>query len=157
MDARFIVAGISGLLGGICSVTAIQMAAAFRRAAFWPCAEGTVTESSLRTNPIQPLSQLPSVAYEFVASTKIHGIVIDTMIFGRTPRLSGDWFWGFNRPRELVSRFPAESKVKVYYDPRDSNKNCLDRDDKSGLYVLSFMALGSFALALVELCFGRTG
>jgi hypothetical protein len=157
MEARFIFAGIYGLLGGFCSVTALQMAAAIRRAAFWPSAEGTVTESFLRINPFQGWSWQPSVAYEFVVSTNIHGTAVDLKFYGHRPRLSGPWFWGFNGPRQEVSRFSAGSKVKVYYDPRHPNNNCLDRDDNSGVYVLSFIALVSFAVALIELYFGRTG
>jgi len=122
-----------------CTFSAIRRTLAMNEARHWPGVRGKVLESMLYQDPGGKHTHF-RVRYEFTIGDRIEGC---------TPRLSGDWFWHNDAQAEFVSRYVAGEPVEVYYDPRNPHRNCLDRDDRSGITALWIIAAAGTALASV--------
>lgn len=121
-----------------CCIAAARKLLAWQRVKHWPSIKGTVVESLLYQDPHRRNATHFRVKYEFVVGDKI---------IGSTPRFSGNWFWTNKHQARFVARFVPGQLVDVYYDPRDPTKNCLDREDVSGITILWIIAVGATVLA----------
>jgi hypothetical protein len=140
MSPKGMLAVFVGYGAGVwCCALAIRKALAFQQARHWPSTSGVVTESSLYRDATSNATHF-TVKYEFT---------IGDRIVGSTPRLSGGWFWSDKQQAAFVRRFAVGQKVEVFYDPRDPKKNCLDREDRSGISALWVIAIGGIALASI--------
>lgn len=113
------------------SVAALRKMLALQRVRHWPSIEGTVIESVLYRDSVRRNALHFRIRYEFT---------IGDTIVGSTPRFSGDWFWTDKLQAQFAARFSAGQRVSVFYDPRDPTKNCLDREDQSGITILWIIA-----------------
>lgn len=120
------------------SVAALRKMLALQRVKHWPSIEGRVIESVLFQDPERKNATHFRVRYEFV---------IGDTIIGSTPRFSGDWFWNNKQQAQFVARFVPGQAVEVFYDPKDPTKNCMDRDDRTGIIILWIIAAGGTLLA----------
>ncbi len=134
----FLIASIST------AALALKKLLALQKVRQWPSIQGRVIESVLYKDPALNNATTSRIRYEFVIGDKI---------IGSTPRHSGQWFWTKRQEEEFVSRFAAGQTVDVFYDPRDPTKNCLEREDRSGITILLLLAAAGvlFGLLLVWL------
>ncbi len=124
--------------GLVCGAKAINGWLLLARAGRWRSTEGIVRESTLYRVPERKNALHFRIVYEFVA---------DRAMVGTTPRLSGNWFFNLKQQSRFVERYKAGEVVTVYYDPADPARNCLDRDDRSGVLAYGIMAVGATVLA----------
>ena len=120
-----------------CSVSALRKMRAMSQARHWPGVRGKVLESVEYTDPSGKHTHF-RIRYEFTVGDRIEG---------NTPRLSGEWFWSREAQSEFVVRYIKGEPVEVFYDPRDPRRNCLDRDDRSGITALWVIAIAGTAVA----------
>jgi hypothetical protein len=120
-----------------CTVSALRRSRAMAQAQHWPGIRGKVLESVEYQDPARKATHF-RIRYEFTVGDRIEG---------RTPRLSGDWFWSNAAQSEFVGRYVAGEAVEVFYDPRDPHRNCLDRADRSGITALWMIAAAGTLLA----------
>jgi Protein of unknown function (DUF3592) len=138
MNSEAALAVCGGFGAGVwCSVAALRKAAALRVARHWPSVRGRILESVVFRDDARNATHF-RVRYEFL---------LGTMIEGSTPRLSGDWFWSNRQQAAFVARYAPGQEVDVFYDPRNPARNCLDRDDASGITALWVIAVGGTVLA----------
>lgn len=141
MTGKATLAVFFGFSAGVwCAISAARKTRALQRANFWPSVRGTITESFLYQDPSRKNATHFRVSYEFVVGDQIRGC---------TPRISGDWFWSNKHQAAFVAKYVVGQEVDVFYDPRDPKRNCLDREDKSGISALWMIAGGLIALATV--------
>jgi hypothetical protein len=128
------------------SIAAWKKSSLMRAASRWPSVRGRIIESTLFKNA-QGKTHF-RVRYEFVVGERIES---------DTARLCGDWFWNNEAQAAFVARFSPGQEVEVYFSPRDSRQNCLDRTDRSGITAMWVIAVGGVTLAsiLVALLFWR--
>lgn len=124
--------------GLVCGAKAIKGWLLLARARRWQSTEGIVRESSLYRVPERQNALHFRIVYEFVAG----GPVV-----GNTPRLSGNWFFNLKQQQRFVERFRAGEVVPVYFDPANPARNCLDREDRSGVVAYGLMSIGAILLA----------
>lgn len=120
-----------------CAVAALRRARAMAEARHWPGVRGRILESVEYQDPGGKATHF-RIRYEFTVGDRIEG---------HTPRLSGDWFWSNDAQTDFVSRYVRDAPVEVFYDPRNPRRNCLDRDDRTGLTALGVIALAGTLLA----------
>jgi hypothetical protein len=120
-----------------CTASALRRERLMREAQFWLGTTGKVLESAVYRDPQRNALNF-RIRYEFTVGERIEGA---------TPRLCGHWFWTNRRQAEFVGRYRAGQTVEVFYDPRDPRRNCLDRDDRSGITALWIIAAGGTVLA----------
>jgi hypothetical protein len=143
MTAKAAIAITGGCcLGAYFAFSAIRKHLMYQRARFWPSVLGTITESLLYQDPSQGNATHFRVSYEFVVGDTLRG---------STPRLCGDWFWSKQQQAVFVGRYVIGQQVEVFYDPRDPKKNCLDREDKTGISALWMLAASLTFLAFALL------
>jgi Protein of unknown function (DUF3592) len=139
MSPKGILAVIFGFGAGIWfSASALKKMLALQRVKQWPSVEGKITESLTYQDSTRKNATHFRVKYEFIIGDKIVGC---------TPRFSGDWFWNNEAQAKFVARFVAGQKVEIFYDPRDPAKNCLDREDISGIIILWIISAAGTLLA----------
>jgi hypothetical protein len=138
MTAKAIFAICIGYGAGIWfSVLALKKAASLRRAESWTRTQGRIMEATLYKDPDRNATHF-RIRYEFLAGQRIEGT---------TPRIAGDWFWNGKQQAAFVSRYVPGQAVEVFYDPRDPTRNCLDRNDRSGITIMWIIAVGGTLLA----------
>jgi len=139
MSPKGTLAVVFGFGAGIWfTASALTKMLALQRVKHWPSTEGKVTESVIYQDPAHKNATHFRVKYEFIIGDKI---------IGSTPRFSGDWFWNKKQQAKFVARFVEGQKVEVFYDPKDPTKNCLDREDISGIVILWIIAAAGTLLA----------
>ncbi|MBI4346711.1 MAG: DUF3592 domain-containing protein [Elusimicrobia bacterium] len=107
----------------------------------WPSANGTILESTLGEAPDKKKSARMRIRYEFWPGEKLEG---------DTPRCGGNMFWSRGDMAALVARHQPGREVRVYYDPVQRTRNCLDRKDRSGANV-EWLFAGVGALVAIVL------
>ncbi len=117
--------------------SALRRTLAMAEARHWPSVRGKILESVTYQDPGGKATHF-RIRYEFTIGDRIEG---------HTPRLSGEWFWSNDAQAEFVCRYVAGEPVEVFYDPRDPHRNCLDRDDRSGITALWVIAAAGTAIA----------
>ena len=148
MDYKGMFAVAVGYGAGIwCAWLALGKTLVFQRAKHWPGVRGKITESIVVRDEKGKAIAF-SIRYEFTVGDRMEG---------STPRLSGGGFWTDKQQAEFVARYAPGQDVEVFYDPRNPRRNCLDRQDKSGISTLWVVAaLGTIlASALVWLKHSR--
>src|SRR5829696_5578777 len=132
MQPKGILAIVVGYGAGIYFATsAWRKSSLLRAASRWPSVRGRIIESTLFKNALGKTHF--RVRYEFVAGERIES---------DTPRLCGDWFWNNEAQAAFVARYAPGQEVEVYFSPRDSRQNCLDRTDRSGITAMWVIAAG---------------
>jgi hypothetical protein len=125
-------------VGAWFAASALKKMLSLQRVRHWPSIEGTITESVLYQDPARKNHTHFRVQYEFTVGDRI---------VGSTPRFSGDWFWNNKRQAAFVARYAPGQKVEVFYDPKNPAKNCLDREDQSGIVILWIIVVAATAAA----------
>lgn len=124
-----------------CGVAALQKSIVMSRAKYWPSVEGRILESVLIPDLERRKTHF-KVRYEFVLEERIESA---------TPRIAGDWFWNNRLQVAFVARYAPGQVVEVFYDPRNPKRNCLDREDRSGIFALGILSISATTLAALLL------
>jgi len=101
----------------------------------WMYTDAIIRESFTYKDPARKNRTHFRVKYEFVAGKAITGL---------TPRISGDWFLNNSQQQSFVDRYKEGDIVPVYYSRHDPTKNCLDKEDRSGIYIQLVLSAASF-------------
>lgn len=142
LTAKGIIAMLVGYAAAVVfTINAVRKTRLLWESVGWFSVRGRILESRILPDPSGRGTHF-RVRYEFVAGGRVEG---------GTPRLCGDWFWRSGLQAEFVARYIPGQEVEVYYDPRDPERNCLDRTDWSGVYAMWIIASGAFFLASVLL------
>jgi len=107
------------LIGGIwLTIYGIEHPLWSLRAAGWPTVEGQIITSSVETfRSRRNTTYAPKVSYSY----KVGATVFSSDVIEFSLENSGDAV----AVREVVNRFPANSKVMVHYQPNDPQTACL--------------------------------
>ena len=138
MTPKAILAICAGYGAGIWfSIDACRRTVLLKKARKWPSVLGEILESTTYKDPGGKSTNF-RIRYRFAVGETIEGA---------TPRLSGEWFWNKKQQAAFVARFVAGQHVEVFYDPCDPKRNCLDRDDRSGIAPMWIMAVSGVVMA----------
>lgn len=131
-----------GFGGGLwCAASAFRKTRQLNEARFWLATPGRILEARILRDAGNRRNHF-RIRYEFTADERREG---------DSPRLCGHWFWSDRQQLRFAARFQPGQIVDVYYDPRDPRRNCLDRDDRSGVGALWVLAGGGPLLASLVL------
>jgi Protein of unknown function (DUF3592) len=120
-----------------CGMKAVQVWIRLNRAACWVTVPGVILESRLTWDSLRKVTNY-RVRYSFVAGERMEST---------TARLCGHDFVRSSKQSEFVARYRVGQPVDVYHDPQNPALNCLDRTDRTGLYVYAFVSLFCLFLA----------
>jgi hypothetical protein len=118
-------------------VLAVHKWLLIRRASRWDTTMGEVIESGTFKNAEGKTHF--KVCYRFKTGTR--------ELVGDSPRISGDWFLSNGQQQAFVDRFLVGTQVPVYFDRSRPERNCVDRTDRTGVYVLATIAVGAALLS----------
>lgn len=122
---------------------AVRKQREIERAQWWLSARGRILESTIYKDPSSGHDHF-RIRYEFSA-----GEIRE----GSRPRIAGDWFWTDQLQAAYVARYSVDQEVEVFYDPNDPERNCLDRDDRSGILVMWAIVVLLFSIMAGSSCF----
>jgi hypothetical protein len=105
----------------------------------WPTTDGTVTESRIKHDGDV---YTPKVVFEY--SVDGHEYVNDSITTKQTPNTHSD-----RRPREIISKYPIGSRVKIYYNPNKPRVSYLVVGvGPSNWFVSVLFLIGSFGAGI---------
>lgn len=133
--------------GAGCAVVAWRQSAMLARARKWPSARGTILESVLVADEKTKAVRC-RVRYEFTVGSRVES---------DTPRIAGNSFSNAAARAAFVARFTPGQTVDVFYDPADPKVNCLDRDDKSGTWILWSLSAAAISFTVFAIWQSVTG
>lgn len=133
---------IAIVIGAVLYVVQLRQGLRAEASKKWPRASGTVTACALEKSPEHRRRYRALVQYSYRVGGKDY----------QGSRI----FWGGNEGREkhvasVVETYPAGSKVRVFYDPKNPAEAVLDPIQNTGsrqlvLYALAMITLGLFTV-----------
>ncbi len=120
-----------------CGTSALRKSWLLARARRWPSTRGKILEAVFYEEQ-DPDRTHSALRYEFTVGERIEGC---------TGRLSGGLFWSKDEEADFIYQFVMGDEVEVFYDPADPRRNCLDRDDPGGIFMLWFTAAAGAIIA----------